>query len=47
VTLKDLNGQPIVGASGTGSFLVGSPVRASLDVTPDVLPPGTTRSPKS
>ena len=41
VRLVDSSGQPIPGATGVGSLLVGSPVTASIDVVPRVLPPGT------
>jgi large repetitive protein len=34
------NGQPIPGATHSASLLLGTPVNASLTVTPDVLPPG-------
>ncbi len=40
VSLTDLLGQPIPGATNEGRLLVGSPVTASLNVSPDVLPPG-------
>jgi hypothetical protein len=40
VSVTKLNGDPIPGASGEGSLLIGSPVTASLSVTPDTLPPG-------
>lgn len=42
VTLVDTNGDPIPGATGLGNFLVGSPITASIDVSPGILPPGTT-----
>jgi uncharacterized membrane protein len=41
VALTDLAGNPIPGGVGQGSLLIGSPVTASLDVSPAVLPPGT------
>jgi hypothetical protein len=40
VSVTTLNGDPIPGASGEGSLLIGSPVTASLSITPDTLPPG-------
>jgi uncharacterized membrane protein len=41
VTVTDPDGRPIPGGSGRGTLLVGSPVGASLSVTPELLPPGT------
>jgi uncharacterized membrane protein len=42
VTLTDLSGDPIPGAIGTGTLLVGSPVSANIESSPESLPPGTT-----
>lgn len=39
-TVKDATGQPVPGATGTGTLLIGSPVTASLTVNPDLTPPG-------
>lgn len=41
VMLTDADGQPIPGAIGRGVLLVGSPLEASLEVGPELLPPGT------
>jgi len=41
VTLTDATDQPIPGATGRGTLLVGSPLEASLEVGPQLLPPGT------
>lgn len=41
VTVSDLAGQPIPGATGQGTLLIGSPVTASLSVSPETLPPGS------
>lgn len=41
VVLNDLAGKLIPGGVGEGSLLVGSPVTASIDATPEKLPPGT------
>ncbi|MDZ4848108.1 MAG: dockerin type I domain-containing protein [Pirellulaceae bacterium] len=41
LTLTGMDGRPIPGGTGTASFLVGSPLTASIDATPSVLPPGT------
>ena len=41
VTLTDTGGQPIPGATGQGTLLVGSPVSASLSVSPSVVATGT------
>jgi len=40
VTITDTSGNPIPGAIGQGSVLVGTPVTASLSVSPTTLPPG-------
>jgi uncharacterized membrane protein len=40
VTLTDSSGQPIPGASGMGTLLVGTPVSASFAVSPTTLPAG-------
>jgi uncharacterized membrane protein len=40
VNVADAGGHAILGATGTGSLLIGSPVSASLAVTPDTLPAG-------
>jgi uncharacterized membrane protein/transglutaminase-like putative cysteine protease len=40
VLVTDTSGVPIPGATGAGSLLVGSPVTASLSVSPTLLPPG-------
>jgi uncharacterized membrane protein len=40
VSLSDTNGDLISGASGSGSLLVGTPINASLTVTPTGLPAG-------
>lgn len=42
VTVTDTVGMPIPGAIGTGTLLIGSPVSASIDSSPESLPPGTT-----
>ncbi|MCA9156933.1 MAG: hypothetical protein KDA72_01320 [Planctomycetales bacterium] len=41
MTLVDMDGQTIPGGTGSTTFLVGSPLTASVDVAPGVLPPGT------
>lgn len=41
VSVTDLLGDPIPGATGQESLLVGSPVIASVDVGPQTVPPGT------
>ncbi len=41
MTLVDMDGKPIPGGTGSTNFLVGSPLTASIDVAPGVLPPGT------
>jgi uncharacterized membrane protein len=41
VTVKDAGGSAIPGATGTGTFLVGTPVTASIAVSPEVVPAGT------
>jgi len=41
VVVEDGNGDPIPGAAGAATLLIGSPVTASLTVSPDQLPPGT------
>ena len=41
VTVTDADGNPIPGATGSASLLIGSPVTASLTVAPQQLPPGT------
>src|SRR5262249_4302786 len=40
VTLTDPSGNPIPGATGQGSLLIGAPVTASITTTPTTLPPG-------
>jgi uncharacterized membrane protein len=40
VTLTDLSGNPIPGATGQGTVLIGTPVTASLSTTPWILPAG-------
>ena len=40
VAVAEADGTPIPGAVGVGTLLVGSPVRTSIDATPDVLAPG-------
>jgi large repetitive protein len=40
VSVTKLNGDPIPGAIGEGNLLIGSPITASISVTPDTLPPG-------
>lgn len=42
VTVTDTLGNPIPGAIGTGTLLIGSPVSANIDSSPESLPPGTT-----
>lgn len=42
VTVTDTLGNPIPGAIGTGTLLIGSPVSANIDSSPVSLPPGTT-----
>src|SRR5262249_25742067 len=41
VTVTDTSGNPIPGATGQGTVFVGSPVSASLSVSPATLLPGT------
>ena len=41
VTLTDPSGHPILGATGTGSLLIGTPVTATLSTSPSTLPPGS------
>ncbi|HTQ37661.1 MAG TPA: transglutaminase domain-containing protein [Pirellulales bacterium] len=41
VTVTDTSGNPIPGATGTGTLLIGSPVTASESVSSSTLPPGT------
>ena len=41
VTVTDLLGSPLSGAVGTGTLLIGSPVSANIESTPESLPPGT------
>jgi uncharacterized membrane protein len=41
VQVTDTVGQPIPGASGQGSVLIGTPVTANLAVSPTNVPPGT------
>jgi uncharacterized membrane protein len=40
VTITDSGGNPIAGATGSASLLIGSPVTASLTVSPQQVPPG-------
>ena len=40
VTVADASGNPIPGATGTGTLLIGTPVTATLSTTPTSLPPG-------
>ena len=40
VTVTDASGNPIPGATGTGTLLIGTPVTATLSTTPTSLPPG-------
>ena len=40
VTLTDSMSNPIPGATGTGTLLIGSPVTASMSISPTTLPPG-------
>ncbi len=44
VTVKNAGGAAIPGATGTGSFMVGTPVTASITVNPEIVPPGRARS---
>ena len=41
VSVTELDGAPIPGGSGSGSLLIGSPVKASLVTDRDVVAPGT------
>ena len=41
VTVSDAAGNPIAGATGTGTLLIGTPVTATLSTTPSTLPPGS------
>ncbi len=41
VTVKDGGGSAIPGATGSGTFLIGTPVTASIAVAPDIVPTGT------
>ena len=41
VNVTDASGNPIPGATGTGSLLIGSPVTATLSTAPSALPPGS------
>ncbi len=41
VTVADASGNPIPGATGTGTLLIGTPVSATLVTTPTSLPPGS------
>jgi uncharacterized membrane protein len=41
VTVTDTAGNPLPGATGSAALLIGSPVTASLTVSPQLLPPGT------
>jgi uncharacterized membrane protein len=43
VTVAELNGQPIPGATGSGTVLIGSPVTATMAVAPQSLAPGNHR----
>ncbi len=40
VTVSDSSGNPIAGATGTGTLLIGTPVSATLVTTPATLPAG-------
>ena len=40
MTVTDTNGNPLPGGTGTGTLLVGSPVTATLSVSPQTLAPG-------
>ncbi len=40
VTITDANGNPLTGGTGTGYLLVGSPVTATLTVSPTTVPTG-------
>ncbi len=40
VTVDESSGNPIPGATGTGSLLIGTPVTATLTTSPATLPPG-------
>ena len=41
VTVADASGNPIPGATGTGSLLIGTPVSATLSTSPTSLPAGS------
>ncbi len=41
VTVADASGTPIPGATGTGALLIGTPVNASLSISPTTLPAGS------
>ena len=41
VTVADSSGNPIPGATGTGSLLIGTPVSATLSTSPTSLPAGS------
>jgi hypothetical protein len=41
VTVADASGNPIPGATAQGALIVGSPVTATLTVTPTIVPAGT------
>jgi uncharacterized membrane protein len=41
VTITDASGQPIPGATGSGTLLIGSPVAATTSLSPDSLPAGS------
>lgn len=41
MTLLDLDGKAIPGGTGSTTFLVGSPLTASIEAAPSLLPPGT------
>ncbi len=41
MTVADASGNPIPGATGTGSLLIGTPVTATLSTTPTSLPAGS------
>ena len=43
VTVSEADGTPIPGAVGAGTLLVGSPVSATMRVSPEALPPGSGR----
>jgi uncharacterized membrane protein len=40
VTVADMSGNPLPGSTGHGTLLIGSPVNATLSVSPTTVPPG-------